>query len=86
MSKRELNRLKKLIVDEFEFIREKNNSGTTLWGELNDLRDDINQELDWATLKRKLTQEERDAFIEFWFEQLDLNISLTVRDSSAPSV
>lgn len=86
MSKRELNRLKKLIVDEFEFIREKNNSGTTLWGELNDLRDDLEQERDSAIRKNRLTDDERDALSKFWWEQLEQNISLTVRDSSAPSV
>ena len=79
MTKRELNRLKKLIVDEFEFIREKNNSGIVLWGELHDLTDDLDQERDWAILKNRLTWDERDALSEFWWEQLDLNISFTVR-------
>ena len=86
MSKRELNRLKKLIVDEFEFIREKNNSGIILWGELHDLVDDLDQERDWAILKNRLTWDERDALSEFWCEQFEQNISLTIRDSSAPSV
>lgn len=86
MSKRELNRLKKLIVDEFEFIREKNNSGIDLWGELHDLVDDLDQERDWAILKNRLTWDERDALSKFWCEQFEQNISLTVRDSSAPSV
>ena len=79
MSKRELNRLKKLIVDEFEFIREKNNSGIVLWGELHDLVDDLEQERDSAIRKTRLTDDERDALSEFWWEQLDLNISFTVR-------
>ena len=79
MSKRELNRLKKLIIDEFEFIREKNNSGIVLWGELHDLIDDLDQERDWAILRNRLTWDERDALSEFWWEQLDLNILLTVR-------
>ena len=79
MSKRELNRLKKLIVDEFEFIREKNNSGIVLWGELHDLVDDLEQERDSAIRKNRLTDDERDALSEFWWEQLDLNISFTVR-------
>lgn len=86
MSKRELNRLKKLIVDEFEFIREKNNSGGILWGELHDLADDLEQERDSAIRKNRLTDDERDALSEFWWEQFEQNISLTVRDSSAPSV
>jgi hypothetical protein len=79
MTKRELNRLKKLIVDEFEFIREKNNSGIVLWGELHDLVDDLEQERDSAIRKNRLTDDERDALSEFWWEQLDLNISFTVR-------
>ena len=79
MSKRELNRLKKLIIDEFEFIREKNNSGIVLWGELHDLIDDLDHERDWAILRNRLTWDERDALSEFWWEQLDLNILLTVR-------
>ena len=80
MSKRELNRLKKLIVDEFEFIREKNNSGIVLWGELHDLVDDLEQERDSAIRKNRLTDDERDALSEFWWEQLEQNISLTVRE------
>jgi hypothetical protein len=79
MTKRELNRLKKLIVDEFEFIREKNNNGITLWGELHDLVDDLEQERDSAIRKNRLTDDERDALSEFWWEQLDLNVSFTVR-------
>ena len=79
MTKRELNQLKKLIVDEFEFIREKNNSGIVLWGELHDLVDDLEQERDSAIRKNRLTDDERDALSEFWWEQLDLNISFTVR-------
>jgi len=79
MTKRELNRLKKLIVDEFEFIREKNNSGIVLWGELHDLVDDLEQERDSAIRKNRLTDDERDALSEFWWEQLDLNVSFTVR-------
>ena len=80
MTKRELNRLKKLIVDEFEFIREKNNSGIVLWGELHDLVDDLEQERDSAIRKNRLTYDERDALSEFWFEQFVQNVSLTARE------
>ena len=55
-------------------------------GELNDLADDLEQERDSAIRKNRLTDDERDDLSEFWWEQIDLNISLTVRDSSAPSV
>ena len=79
MTKRELNRLKKLIVDEFEFIREKNNSGIDLWGELHELVDDLDDERDRAIRKQRLSQDERDALSEFWWEQFEENIALSVR-------
>lgn len=87
MSNREVNKFKKRIAYEFEFIRTKNNSGVDLWDDLDDLRQDIIvEDVNEAVLKRKLTQDEAYALYMFWWEQFEQNISLTVRDSSAPSV
>ena len=80
MTKRELNQIKEYISGEFEFIREKNNSGVTLWGELNDFRRDVAADCDRSIVKKKLTWDEVDAVWEFWCEQLEQNISLTVRE------
>ena len=81
MSKRELNRFKKRIVADFEFIRMKNSSGIDLWDDLDDLRQDIIvKDVDEAVFKRKLTQDEAYALYTFWYEQFEQNISLTVRE------
>lgn len=80
MTKRELNRLKKLITAEFEYIRNVNDSGVALWDELDDLWDYMIRERNRSQYKQKLTDDESDDLLTFCREQFEQNISLTVRE------
>lgn len=80
MTKRELNRLKKLITAEFEYIRNVNDSGVALWDELDDLWDYVIRERNRSQYKQKLTDDESDDLLTFCREQFEQNISLTVRE------
>lgn len=80
MTKRELNRLKKLITAEFEYIRNVNDSGVALWDELDDLWDYVIREHNRSQYKQKLTDDESDDLLTFCREQFEQNISLTVRE------
>lgn len=80
MTKRELNRLKKLITAEFEYIRTGNDSGVVLWDELDDLWDYVIRERNRSQYKQKLTDDESDDLLTFCREQFEQNISLTVRE------
>jgi len=79
MTKKQVEKLKEFVDGEWEFIREKNNSGIDLWYDIDESFNDVCYEISEVRRRKWATEDELDEVKDYFREQFVDNIEMKLR-------